>query len=63
MDMDWMRLAQAGLLIMFLVALWPAARWWSKNSPKAGEGDWLAALLPLAGVVLFVVLLIAMVRA
>jgi hypothetical protein len=62
MDLDWMKIGQAALLIMFIVVLFPAARWWSKNSPKAGEGDWTAALLPLVGVILFVALLIYMVR-
>ena len=62
MDLDWMKIAQAGLLIMFLVVMWPAARWWSKNSPKAEEGDWQAALLPILGVVLFVAFLIWVVR-
>jgi uncharacterized membrane protein YwzB len=62
MDLDWMKIGQAALLIMFIVVLFPAARWWSKNSPKAEQGDWTAALLPLVGVVLFIALLIYMVR-
>ncbi|UCG71953.1 MAG: hypothetical protein JSV45_11920 [Chromatiales bacterium] len=60
--MDWMKIGQAALLIMFIVVLIPAVRWWSKNSPKAEKGDWTAALLPLVGVILFVALLIYMVR-
>lgn len=60
--MDWMKIGQVGLLIMFIVVLIPAVRWWSKNSPKAEEGDWTAALLPLVGVILFIALLIYMVR-
>jgi hypothetical protein len=60
--MDWMKIGQAGLLIMFIVVMFPAARHWSKNSPKAEAGDWKAALLPLAGVILFIALLISMVR-
>lgn len=60
--MDWMKIAQAGLLIMFIIVLFPAARWWSKNSPKAQKGDWNAALLPLVGVVLFIAFLVYMVR-
>ena len=62
MDLNWMDLGRAALLIMFIVVLWPAAKWWSKNGPKAEGGDWLAALLPIAGVALFVALLIYMVR-
>jgi hypothetical protein len=62
MDFDWMRIAQAGLLIMFIVALYPAFKWWSANSPKAERGDWPAALLAIGGVVLFVLLLMSLVR-
>lgn len=29
-----------------------------KHSPKAEAGDWQAALLPLAGVIAFIVLLV-----
>ena len=57
-----MKIAQAAMLIMFIVVLYPAYKWWSKNSPKAEKGDWTSALLPLAGVVLFIMVLIAMVR-
>lgn len=60
--MDWVKIAQAALLVMFIVVLFPAVRWWSKNSPKAKEGDWGAALLALIGVVLFIAFLIWTVR-
>ncbi|MGI9330384.1 MAG: hypothetical protein ACR2QB_06665 [Gammaproteobacteria bacterium] len=60
--MDWMKIGQAGLLIMFIVVMFPAVRYWNKNSPKAESGDWQAALLPLAGVILFIALLVYMVR-
>lgn len=60
--MEWMKIGQVALLIMFIVVLIPAVRWWSKNSPKAEKGDWNAALLPLVGVILFIALLIYMVR-
>ena len=61
MDFDWWRIGQAALLIMFLFAIYPAMKWWSKNGPKAQEGDWAAALLPLGGVVLLVIVLMALV--
>lgn len=57
-----MKIGQAGLLIMFIIVMFPAARYWSKHSPKAESGDWSAALLPIVGVVLFVILLIYLVR-
>ena len=47
---------------MFIVALYPAFKWWSANSPKAERGDWPAALLAIGGVVLFVLLLMSLVR-
>ncbi len=62
MDFDWMKIAQAAMLIMFIVVLYPAFKWWTKHGPKAQKGDWNAALLPLVGVVLFILLLISMVR-
>ena len=57
-----MEIGQAGLLIMFIVVMYPAFRWWSANSPKAEGGDWSAAMLAIGGVVLFVLLLVALVR-
>ena len=62
MDFDWWRIGQAGLLILFLIAVYPAMKWWNQNSPEAKEGDWTSALLPLGGVALFVLLLISIVR-
>ena len=62
MDFDWMKIAQAAMLIMFIVVIYPAFKWWTKHGPKAEKGDWNAALLPLVGVVLFILLLISMVR-
>jgi len=61
MDM-WMKIAWAAMLIMLLVYLFPRAKAWLENGPKAEKGDWSAALLPLAAVVGFVMLLVMMVR-
>jgi len=57
-----MKILQAAALIMMLVVIYPAFKWWTKNGPKAGEGDWQAAMLPLLGVVAFIILLIMLVR-
>ena len=57
-----MKIAWAAMLIMLLVYLYPSAKRWLKNGPKAEKGDWSSALLPLALVVGFVVLLIMAVR-
>jgi uncharacterized membrane protein YphA (DoxX/SURF4 family) len=62
MEFDWMKILAAGALIMMLVVIYPAFKWWTKHGPKAEKGDWNAALLPLAAVVGFILLLIAMVR-
>jgi len=46
------------LLVFFGPSAWRAAR----ESPKGSAGDWLGLLIPIGGVVLFVILLIAMAR-
>jgi len=58
----WMKIAWAAMLIMLLVYLYPAAKHWLTNGPKPEKGDWSSALLPLALVVGFVILLIMAVR-
>jgi hypothetical protein len=56
--MDGMQIAIAVFLVLMLVFLFPRAKHMFLNSPKAESGDWSGALLPLAGVIGFVVLLI-----
>lgn len=58
----FLKIAAAGVLIMMLFFLWPTFKAWQENGPKAQKGDWMAVVLPLGGVVLFVVLLVLMVR-
>lgn len=53
--MDWMKFAYAALIVALLIFIFPAAKHWLKNSPKAERGDWQAFLLPISLVVLFVV--------
>jgi hypothetical protein len=60
--MEWIQILAAVAGVMMLVFLWPAYKHWSANSPKAEAGDWQAVLLPLAGVVGLVILLIMSVR-
>ncbi|MEM7541304.1 MAG: hypothetical protein AAF384_06900 [Pseudomonadota bacterium] len=51
-----------GALALVLVMFWfPSARRMWQNSPDAEPGDWQGVLLPLAAVVGFVLLLIALV--
>ena len=56
--MDGMQIASAIFLVLILVFLFPRAKQMFFNSPKAESGDWNAALLPLIGVIGFVMLLI-----
>ncbi len=58
----FLKLAMAAVLVLLLWRLWPVYKQWQENGPKAQQGDWAAALLPLGGVVLLVVLLILAVR-
>jgi hypothetical protein len=60
--MDWVKIFCAVLIIGWIIYIWPRAKYWLKNSPKAEKGDWQAAILPLAAVVGFVILLIMLVR-
>lgn len=59
--MDWLKISTAIFLVLMLVFLLPRAKHMLTNSPKAESGDWQAVLLPLAGVVGFIALLIWMV--
>ena len=59
--MDWMKIIWAIAIGGLILLLWPQAKHMLKNSPKAGQGDWQAVILPLAAVVGFVVLLIMLV--
>ncbi len=61
MDM-WLQIIAAVVLGMMLFRMYPAAKHWMGNGPKAEKGDWQAAVLPLAAVVGFIILLVAMVR-
>jgi len=59
----FLKIAMAAVLVLLLFRLWPAYKQWQASGRKAEQGDWLAALLPLGGVVLVVILLIVAVRA
>ncbi len=59
--MDWLKILSAVLIVGWIIFIWPRAKHWLQNSPKAQEGDWQAAILPLVLVAGFVVLLIMMV--
>jgi len=58
----WLEIIAAIVLGMMLFRMYPVAKHWMEHGPKAEKGDWQAAILPLAAIVGFVILLIAMVR-
>lgn len=60
MDM-WMKVLSAIALGAMLIALVPRAKAMLERSPQAGASDWQAALLPIAGVVALVAILMALV--
>jgi len=55
--MDGMKIASAIFLVLILVFLLPKAKGMLTNPPKAEAGDWQAAIIPLAGVIGFIALL------
>jgi archaellum biogenesis protein FlaJ (TadC family) len=59
--MDWVKIFSAILIVGWIIFMWPRAKYWIQNSPKAQKGDWSAAVLPLAAVVAFVILLVMLV--
>lgn len=59
--MDWIKILSALALIAMLVYLYPRAKNMVANSPKGSMKDWMGYIVPMAAVVLFIMLLIAMV--
>lgn len=57
----WMKILSAVLIVMMLVFIWPRARQMLKESPKGSSQDWMSAMIPLAAVIGFVILLMALV--
>jgi hypothetical protein len=59
--MDWMQIVAALALIMFIIFLFPRARYMLENSPKGSSSDWMSFLIPVIAIILFVMLLIQLV--
>ncbi len=58
----WMQIALGAMALVALFFFGPMAGRAVKESPKGTAQDWLGLLLPIGGVVLFVILLIALVQ-
>ena len=59
--MDWLKIASAVFLIAMFFMILPSAKRMVQNSPKGSTSDWMGFILPMAVVVLFIILLIALV--
>ena len=59
--MDWLKIASAVLLVAMFFMILPSAKRMVKESPKGSSSDWMGFVVPMAAVVLFIVLLIALV--
>jgi len=59
--MDWMKILSAvalGLMIMFLL---PRAKQMMQMSAEVENKDWMGFLIPIVGVILFIVFLVSLV--
>jgi len=59
--MDWTQILSAVFVAAMLAFLAPRAFRMMKDSPQGNSSDWMSALIPLAVVAAFVVLLIKLV--
>ncbi|MDR4516722.1 MAG: hypothetical protein MRK00_04960 [Nitrosomonas sp.] len=59
--MDWMKIVAALALIMFIIYLFPRARYMMENSPKGSSSDWVGFVVPILVIVLFIMFLISLV--
>lgn len=59
--MDWVKIGSALFMAAMLIYLFPRAKHAIENSPKGTLQDWMGYILPMAAVVLFVIVLIALV--
>lgn len=59
--MDWLKIGSALFLLAMIIFLFPRAKQVIENSPKASMKEWMGYIVPMAAVILFVILLIALV--
>jgi hypothetical protein len=58
--MDWIQIASAIAMAAMIIYLFPRAKHAIENSPKGSMQDWMGYVIPMAAVVLFIVVLIAL---
>jgi hypothetical protein len=59
--MDWLKIGSALFLLAMIIFLFPRAKQVIENSPKGSMQDWMGYIVPMAAIILFVILLIALV--
>jgi hypothetical protein len=59
--MDWLKITSAVALIAMFFLILPSARRMLKNSSRGSISDWMAFVVPMAVVVLFIIVLISLV--
>jgi len=59
--MDWMKIFYAIAMVLMLVYLLPRAKHMMKMTAEAENKDWMGVLIPIVGVVLFIVFLVSLV--
>ena len=60
--MDWLKIGSAVFLGAMLIYIFPRMRAALKNAPKGTMQDWMGYIIPIVGVILFVIFLIMSVR-
>ena len=59
--LGWMQILSAIALVLMIVYLLPRAKEMMKASAEVENKDWKGVLIPIAGVVLFIVFLVSLV--
>ncbi len=59
--MDWVKIGSALFMLAMVIYLFPRAKAAIQNSPKGSSQDWMSFVIPIVGVVLFIIVLISLV--
>jgi len=58
---DWIKIGSALFLVAMIIFLFPRAKQVIENTPKGSMKDWMGYIVPMAVVILFIIVLIALV--